>query len=947
MAIQTGVITGGGDPDVGPTAQWEEKYVGGSPAAEKRAFARLAREIMQVQWKNRRNGAVDRAFHAKATLAVDDARLHFRPDLPPDLEAGFASPDADYRVMVRFSNASGKRQPDGEKDLRGVAMRVEVPFERSHDLLMTNYPVSHARDARQFVKFATATAGSGASVVLGLAKLAVVCGPLQTLRMVSNVWRARTRVDSVATQFYWSRGAIRWGETLAVRYHLRPMAREKRVRRAARRDPDYLAHEASQRLADGDVCFELCVQQFVNSEVTPIEDTSVPWSPRKSRPLPVAVLTIPRRPPREDAEPPVVASLDFNPWNTTDLFRPLGNLNRARKEAYDASAGYRHGYRWETRVPPRNVVIGYATRFLFRLVNRFVPWHRLGVRLGLLNLQALRYVLRRDNLIEAEAEAPLRPRPVLPRPAAAAREWRSFDGRFNDLSDPDMGAVGAGFGRNLPADFHPDLYDVPNPIVVSSELLKRERFLEADSLNLLAAAWLQFQVHDWVSHRRHPLGFKDVVVPLPDGTERWTNVVGGRAEDAMRIAGDMSFADIREGGSDRSFPNKISHWWDASEIYGGDERTASKLREGAKLRLTDAGYLEQDDRERGLTGFNDAWWLGLSGLHTLFAREHNVLCDELRRHHHAWSDDRTYRTARLINAALIAKIHTLEWTPAILATETVDVGMKANWNGPLAQEWLTRLGLWLTDAHALRGIPHTVPDHHGVPFSLTEDFVAVYQMHPLLPDTYAFRGYGRDKDLGRYSFRDIQGDQAEGKLRRLGLANMLYSFGIAHPGQIALHNYPESLRRFERDGEFVDLAVVDLVRTRRRGVPRYNDFRAGLHLPRITRWEELCDNPESVRRMRRIYRSIDEVDTMVGLFAEPKPEGFGFSDTAFRVFLLMAARRLQSDRFLTVDHHHETYTRFGIDWIANNTMTSVIRRHCPGLAAVLAPGANAFRPWHR
>src|SRR5215216_6541398 len=169
MAIETGVITGGEDREAGRTAPWEETYVDGSAAAEKRAFAGFAREIMRVQRKNRPSGAVYRAFHAKVTLAVDDARLHFRPDLPPDLQAGFASPDADYRVMIRFSNASGKRQPDWKKDLRGVALRVEVPLERSHDLLMTNYPVSHARSAHQFVKFATATAG-GVSVVFGLAK---------------------------------------------------------------------------------------------------------------------------------------------------------------------------------------------------------------------------------------------------------------------------------------------------------------------------------------------------------------------------------------------------------------------------------------------------------------------------------------------------------------------------------------------------------------------------------------------------------------------------------------------------------------------------------------------------------------------------------------------------------------------------------------------------------
>jgi hypothetical protein len=182
-------------------------------------------------------------------------------------------------------------------------------------------------------------------------------------------------------------------------------------------------------------------------------------------------------------------------------------------------------------------------------------------------------------------------------------------------------------------------------------------------------------------------------------------------------------------------------------------------------------------------------------------------------------------------------------------------------------------------------------------------------------------------------------------LRAIGLSTLLYSFGISHPGAIKLHNYPRSLQAFERDGERIDLSVVDLVRTRRRGVPRYNDFRAGLHKPRIRHWEELCADPESVRRMRDIYGSIDEVDTMVGLFAETPPDGFGFSDTAFRIFILMASRRLQSDRFLTVDFRPEIYSPLGMDWIANNGMTSVILRHCPELASVLPRDVSAFAPW--
>jgi hypothetical protein len=95
--------------------------------------------------------------------------------------------------------------------------------------------------------------------------------------------------------------------------------------------------------------------------------------------------------------------------------------------------------------------------------------------------------------------------------------------------------------------------------------------------------------------------------------------------------------------------------------------------------------------------------------------------------------------------------------------------------------------------------------------------------------------------------------------------------------------------------------VVDIVRDRRRGVPRYNDFRAALRLPRVRDWDELCSDPVTRRKLRDVYGRLDLVDTMVGMFAEDLPGGFGFSDTAFRIFILMASRRLQSDRFLTVD----------------------------------------------
>ena len=92
--------------------------------------------------------------------------------------------------------------------------------------------------------------------------------------------------------------------------------------------------------------------------------------------------------------------------------------------------------------------------------------------------------------------------------------------------------------------------------------------------------------------------------------------------------------------------------------------------------------------------------------------------------------------------------------------------------------------------------------------------------------------------------------------------------------------------------------------------------------------------------------NVDRIDLMVGLYSEVVPAGFGFSDTAFRIFILMASRRLKSDRFIAKDFTPEVYTQVGIDWVNNNSMISVILRHFPGLGPALRDVTNAFKPWN-
>ena len=193
----------------------------------------------------------------------------------------------------------------------------------------------------------------------------------------------------------------------------------------------------------------------------------------------------------------------------------------------------------------------------FALLNRVRPWHRLPCAAVLLNLSLLRRRLRRHNLIDTDVPDARRSQvrvppggPACPTSAGCAA---TTNGEHNDLSAPADGC-----GRRPLRPQHAGCAGPPagpDPIAVSERLLARETFLPAESLNVLAAAWIQFQVHDWVNRARHPLGVRSIEVPITDGRP-WRNTVDGPQENVMRIA-----ADDGDG-------NAVSHWWDGSEVYG-------------------------------------------------------------------------------------------------------------------------------------------------------------------------------------------------------------------------------------------------------------------------------------------------------------------------------------------------------------------------------------------
>src|SRR4029077_6288454 len=125
--------------------------------------------------------------------------------------------------------------------------------------------------------------------------------------------------------------------------------------------------------------------------------------------------------------------------------------------------------------------------------------------------------------------------------------------------------------------------------------------------------------------------------------------------------------------------------------------------------------------------------------------------------------------------ALIAKVHTVEWTPAVAAHPTAVEGLDANWWG-LAGPKLHNFLATISRNEALRGIPGTATEDYGVPYALTEEFVAAYRMHPLIPDDFDFRAATDDSTtLGAKQFSELTGPHAVPILRTVALGDLLYT----------------------------------------------------------------------------------------------------------------------------------------------------------------------------
>jgi hypothetical protein len=323
-----------------PSTQWKENIDPGEAAR----LEKYAEALHAIQKKRDAQGPVLRALHPKGHLGLK-AEFTVLPDLPDYAKVGIFAQPAAYQAYVRFSNGGSTVNDDRQGGTRAIAVKLlgvggkkiipGLENAPTQDFLLIGAPALPFKNADEFVPFVTNIGNPW-----GLPLIILKVGLGRTLEIIKTVKSAPNRPTiSLATMRYYSAAAIQFG-AYAVHYSLKPHAADAPDAQPGQ-TPNYLAEDLSARIKQEPVVYDFAVQFFVDEARTPIEDSSVVWKEDLSPFVTLARLTL--TPQDTDAAPgckrhEFIEKLSFDIWHAPEEFRPLGNIMRARRVAYKASA---------------------------------------------------------------------------------------------------------------------------------------------------------------------------------------------------------------------------------------------------------------------------------------------------------------------------------------------------------------------------------------------------------------------------------------------------------------------------------------------------------------------------------------------------------------------------------------------------------------------------------
>jgi hypothetical protein len=318
----------------GPTADLARETI---PVDEQPITAEFIAFLKAASVARHQSGEIRRFNQARASGCVD-AEFTVVTGLASDLKIGLFQQPRSYSAWIRFASATSAS--DREKDVRGMSIKVRgVRGENltrgsdEQDFLLNSHPVMMVPGPREFLALLRAVEAGGWRRA----------GYFLTHPRAARIAMASRQHPSSHLDIpYWSTTPYLFGEGRAVKYIVRPVSHGESQPPAI--TDTYLRDALRQRLASEDVAFDFFVQFQTDARTMPIEDASVEWNERDSPYVRVAEVRILRQAVDAPGRDQNCERTSFNPWHALTAHRPLGGMNRARRNIYDVMQHFRESH---------------------------------------------------------------------------------------------------------------------------------------------------------------------------------------------------------------------------------------------------------------------------------------------------------------------------------------------------------------------------------------------------------------------------------------------------------------------------------------------------------------------------------------------------------------------------------------------------------------------------
>ncbi|HWJ36159.1 MAG TPA: peroxidase family protein [Steroidobacteraceae bacterium] len=279
--------------------------------------------------------------------------------------------------------------------------------------------------------------------------------------------------------------------------------------------------------------------------------------------------------------------------------------------------------------------------------------------------------------------------------------------------------------------------------------------------------------------------------------------------------------------------------------------------------------------------------IGYVAISTLFLREHNRLCDALAGLQPHWNDERLFQTARLINIALVLRIVIEDYINHI-AGQRVFV-----FDNSFAESQNWYRTNWMA-----------------------VEFDMLYRWHGLVPETVNIKNQV-------YKPGDFQTNND--LLESVGLAALIEGASNETAGKIGLFNTP----RFLIWAECQNITMGRSFRLR-----SFNEYRKQFSLAPLTDWDQLTSDVQVQTTLKGLYKDINKLEFVVGLFAEEAKSGGLFGELMTTMVAVDAFTQALTNPVLSTHvFNSATLTTYGLEQIAATaSLQDLVNRNVEGAA---------------